>query len=1119
MKRVLDRDESLKQLDWLIEIYNNIDKSLQHNALELRKWFETFYYLVSKDFKESFGAFYNRFKHCNEFYNLESSLVAELDGIRIFLNKVIHGDIEDPTSQQIDAICFFFYELYKIFSQEDEQDKKFEAILANTELYHFTKIKKSTHKHVSELTISVESFELVKQDDGRFKSEIVGYDLLSEETVTVLVWDLNENENMKDSFKYGKKIGSIAKLLWIGCTVAFYNIKQNSEKNTVFFSQNNTTIVIEPDFLVDASTIAKCFQVNSAFHKIALISLFDRVDISIPIVIGNFVNQMLDRFIATKQTDFETVFKECVHSSVLTSLSLGVSKLLEIMKTIKQAHYPNLLNLCEKIKDYDITTEPTFFAPDYGLFGRLDGLIEGETDDSNRLSIFELKSGSVPKYNVWINHAVQVYIYDMLLKSNFGESRTGSSMIFYSSDQQGELRVVTPAPFMEQHILMVRNCLVSEYKALAEGRLEILAYLTSIDINRIPKFSQSRFEVIQACVGRLSPLEASYFTNYLGFLFREIWAVKTGIYTQSRDLNSTNLGFSSLWKAPLIAKEGNQRVLTGLKFHTQSENELIFERTKEKATLSLRNNDRVILYSQQDGKLSQVLKCTVTAIEADLVYLQPKNAEIKKELFSLNNEWIIENDSSDANLYGLIGSLGEFIQSSQENRDLLLGIQEPQVDPEFNYQDADDYLNSIIQKALSAKDYFLLQGPPGTGKTSSFLMKCISYLYHKSPEKVMILSFTNRAIDEVCLKLKQNNLPYLRIGNINNEDVYSLADLTSSHHKLQNIADEINTIRIFCSTVASYHANKNSLHTLISFDTLFIDEASQLLEPELIGITKNFSRFILIGDQNQLPAISIQAEEYQQCSDPMLNSIAIHNFKQSLFERLFANAVNKGWEHAYHTLTYHYRMHQDIADLINGNYENMLRTKIERQTSHDFLATYQDLENPIVKMVLSKSRCIFIDIPDMKSSRVSALEAQVVERLLHLISSNYHTNFTKESVGVICNWRSQINLIKEVTHNIPNQELITIDTVERYQGSERDIIIYSLTVNYHHQLELLQSLSPNRKVDRKLNVALSRPKEQIIIIGNAKLLSALPQYASLLERIKRSYLYISFNQARELFLN
>ena len=97
--------------------------------------------------------------------------------------------------------------------------------------------------------------------------------------------------------------------------------------------------------------------------------------------------------------------------------------------------------------------------------------MEGETADPNRRSIFELKSGSVPKYGVWINHAVQVHVYDMLLSSLYGENRTGSSMIFYSQDKQGELRNVAPAPFMEQHILMVRNCIVSEFKALAEGKI------------------------------------------------------------------------------------------------------------------------------------------------------------------------------------------------------------------------------------------------------------------------------------------------------------------------------------------------------------------------------------------------------------------------------------------------------------------------------------------------------------------------------------------------------------------------------------------------------------------------------------------------------------------------
>jgi DNA replication ATP-dependent helicase Dna2 len=412
-----------------------------------------------------------------------------------------------------------------------------------------------------------------------------------------------------------------------------------------------------------------------------------------------------------------------------------------------------------------------------------------------------------------------------------------------------------------------------------------------------------------------------------------------------------------------------------------------------------------------------------------------------------------------------------------------------------------------------------LQGPPGTGKTSSFLLKCISYLNRKSSETVLILAFTNRAIDEVCLKLNQTELEYIRLGTNNNNSISTLTKLCNKEAKLQDISEQINSHRIFCSTVASYHAHREALHNIISFDTLFIDEASQLIEPELIGITKNFKRFILIGDQNQLPAISIQSESNQKCNDNDLNKLNIKSYRQSLFERLFTNAQTKGWNHAYHTLTYHYRMHKNIAELINLNYNNQLKTKIERQNSDYFFQNYATSNNPIVKNILTKSRCIFIDIPDKSSSKVSKLEAKVVVNLLTAITDCWQDRFNPDTVGVICNWRSQINLIKEFTSEKMSNKELTIDTVERYQGSERDIIIYSLTVNYHHQLELLQSLTPNRKVDRKLNVALSRSKEQIIIVGNALVLSSLPQYATLIDLIKSSFLYISFNQAKELLLN
>ena len=1117
MVRLLSKERIIYYFDWLEDIYYNGEDAKALQVLTLRNLFESFYEEISSDFKESFPNLYSRFTYSNEYYNIDNDLQANLNGIRIFLNKVIHNEIKSFSQNRVKSCFYYLYNLISNFTEQRvvKLELEFDAL----EIETFTKIKKSGHIQVSDLSIVVESYEIIQQEDKSFKSEIIGYEKDSDDAIKILVWDLKESSNQKDNYLYGKKIGSIAKLLWQGCNLSFYNIKQNSNDEKVYFTQSNTKIILEADFLLDATTVAKCFQNNSAYHKIAIISLFDKIGISIPIVTGNFVNQMLDRMIASDATDFTSIFKECVHSSILTSLSLGVSNLLDIMKAIKNNHYPNLQNLCEKIRDIKITTEPTFYSPQYGLFGRLDGLMEGETDDPNRRSIFELKSGSLPKYGVWINHAVQVHIYDMLLSSLYGENRTGSSMIFYSQDKQGELRNVAPAPFMEQHILMVRNCIVSEFKALAEGRTDIVNYLQNIELTRVPKFSLDRFQMLKDAVENLSQEERSYFSNYLSFLFREIWANKTGAYVSRTGIKSSNSGFCSLWSSTLIEKKENPRVLTDLRFIKQEDSLLIFQRQDKNKTLSLREGDRVILYMYDSKILSQVLKCSLIYLDSEIVRLAPKNAEISKNLFKIQDNWIIETDSGDANLYGLINSLSEFILSPNQNRNLLIGKLEPRYDLNFKYQDADDYLNPIIQKALAAKDYFLLQGPPGTGKTSSFLLKSIIFLNNNTSEKVLILAFTNRAIDEVCLKLNQAELNYLRLGAHNNESISTLANLCEDTDKLQEISKEINNHRIFCSTVASYHAHREALHNIISFDTLFIDEASQLIEPELIGITKNFRRFILIGDQNQLPAISIQSDLNQECRVQALNNLNIHSYRQSLFERLFANAQAKGWSQAYHTLTYHYRMHSNIAELINLNYDNKLQTRIERQVSDDFFLNYSNSKNPIVEHLLAKSRCIFIDIPDKSSSKVSELEAKVVANLLKSIIECWGQRLGPETLGVICNWRSQINLIKEITADIIPSKELTIDTVERYQGSERDIIIYSLTVNYYHQLEVLQSLTSNRKVDRKLNVALSRPKEQIIIVGNASVLSSLPQYANLIDKIKRSFLYIAFNEAKELLIN
>jgi superfamily I DNA and/or RNA helicase len=109
------------------------------------------------------------------------------------------------------------------------------------------------------------------------------------------------------------------------------------------------------------------------------------------------------------------------------------------------------------------------------------------------------------------------------------------------------------------------------------------------------------------------------------------------------------------------------------------------------------------------------------------------------------------------------------------------------------------------------------------------------------------------------------------------------------------------------------------------------------------------------------------------------------------------------------------------------------------------------------------------------------------------------------TLGIITPYRSQIALIKKELQakGIPQLMDVSVDTVERYQGSERDVIIYSFCVNYRHQLKFLPNLTEENGVliDRKLNVALTRARKRLVIIGVPEILSLDPIYRHLLEFI------------------
>ena len=263
----------------------------------------------------------------------------------------------------------------------------------------------------------------------------------------------------------------------------------------------------------------------------------------------------------------------------------------------------------------------------------------------------------------------------------------------------------------------------------------------------------------------------------------------------------------------------------------------------------------------------------------------------------------------------------------------------------------------------------------------------------------------------------------------------------------------------------------------------------------------------MIGDHKQLPAIVLQNPELAKTNNELLENIGLINRKNSIFERLYEFCERNNYENAFDQLTYQGRMHAEIADFPNNyfydgklnvafdipNLNDEIKQSLNRQRADLHFEHYNqanDLQN-----FITNHRFAFINVdenPYLPSTNVQEADLIVkfVQEIIHLYEINQKPFDPKKTIGIIAPFRNQIALIKQKLElaNIPNQEQITVDTVERYQGSQRDIILYSFAVTYHSQLNALVNMNDQGNVDRKLNVALTRAKEQLFLIGNQAIL-------------------------------
>ncbi|MVT07050.1 DEAD/DEAH box helicase [Chitinophaga tropicalis] len=882
-----------------------------------------------------------------------------------------------------------------------------------------------------------------------------------------------------------------------------------SEAPGLYEAVPNTQVVLEPDLLIDISDLAECFGRHGAGKYLFLVKKLVPQSTGIAAFKGHVVNALLDNMLRNPDMDLRSSFVEAVAENVLQAAAYSREELNSMFGDIRTKHWPNLQEAAGELKHRPVRIEPTFFSARYGLQGRLDIMAEDEQDPL-RKEIFELKSGKSPDYGTWRNHEMQVVGYNLLLRSAFGDERRGSSAILYSAADNIPLRNVNSTPSAESDLLALRNEVVSQLLRLAAGEYDVLDRITEAAAEGLPAFSAVHFSTFEKAWQQAPPLYRAYYQQFLSFLLREYLLAKCGMYATAEREEDAD-GFAALWQLPEAEKLARFNIIPGLQFrHFDAENSTVVFDIQRPFNHNFRVGDTAIIYSRSvDDSLAplsdQILKGRIDLLKKDRLTFSLNNRQITHDFFAQKNLWVIEHDIYEANYWIAATTLFHVLSPRfSERMELLLGHRKPSATPltfpcpqMFNSNQQE-----ILHAALEAEDYYLIQGPPGTGKTSALLTALVDTLT-KGDTQTVIVAFTNRAVDEICRKLDDKQIGYLRLGGRHSAAESRLRKYCMEGDIL-SARNFIASQKVFVATVATMATRLQLLLQLgIKADTLIADEASQLTEPQLLGLLVPFRKFILIGDQNQLPPVVAQDDHFCRIQHPLLEKAGITDLRYTLFERLLQRCKTMNWQHAWGMLKTHFRMHNDIAALVNPYYAGQLSAGHSSQSAP--FSRHAGTGPDKWDYLLSKGRTLFIPSPHEPTSKMNRTEAQQVVSLLQYLKEKYREQFSSETVGVVTPWRTQISLIRELIGNDEQLQEVNIDTAERFQGAENDIIIVSLAIYHPVQLGMLQNLgifhwnAHTVEVDRKLLVTLSRARQQLIIMGYEPALRASPHYAGILD--------------------
>jgi DNA replication ATP-dependent helicase Dna2 len=547
------------------------------------------------------------------------------------------------------------------------------------------------------------------------------------------------------------------------------------------------------------------------------------------------------------------------------------------------------------------------------------------------------------------------------------------------------------------------------------------------------------------------------------------------------------------WKKPLAA-----RVADGYAIETVSLQEI---RKNGRIKLACaRNISRfrpgdILCLSQNDPfDHAAVMVNLVEDEETDLLISCEEPVDWAKK-FEQKNGWTLDVGLVDLSSYiiGALAEAGDTLVGREYILPLLMGSLEPAIAPGL-YARGLDIAETLglnwdqgeaLANAYATNLAYLVQGPPGTGKTR--VLASLARALVADGERVLICSFTHRAINNAlnAVHKQDPDIAAIKIGHPIHTDDLQAPNYENFHGS--PLAGESGGYIIG----ATPFATRTKRLSGVEFDTVIFDEASQITLPLAVMGMLAAQKHIFFGDQKQLPPVLTTRLTGGALRDSVFGYLADRGFDTMLTETYRLNDALTAWPSS------------QFYDGLLTAVPTAAHRRIHYPSPPTRLTAILDADEPKV----------FWDLGHHNNTVYSQKEARAV---VDLITTLLACGFPADEIGVVAPYRAQgrliRNLLREYVPETAVRRQLVVDTVERMQGQERDLIILSLTTS---NPGFAANVAEFFFQPERLNVAVTRPRTKLIIIGSRFVLNTqtidpdLQETVSLLESLLASCTYIS----------